>query len=298
LPLIGEDVELETRLREDAGAIAADRGQIEQVVMNLVVNARDAMPQGGTLTLETARVQVDAPHAVTTGELAPGRYVALVVADTGGGMTEETLARIFDPFFTTKPEGRGTGLGLSTVYGVVKQAGGAIAVRSAPGKGTRFTLYFPRVEARAAAPATAAPRRAAGARQGTILVVEDQHDLRRAVIDVLVDAGYQVLDAAGPHEALQLVGRREGAIDLLLTDVVMPKMGGHELAQEIRRTRPEIKIVFMTGYAPDRGFRDGAEGGVFAMLPKPFTPERLVEKIDEVMGEPAGRRDGEGSQPP
>jgi signal transduction histidine kinase len=279
--VIGEEVSLSTHLAENLGFVEADRGQIEQVVMNLVVNGRDAMPNGGTLTVETANVTIDETRAEALG-VGAGAFVKLSVADTGTGMDEHVLAHLFDPFFTTKTSSRGTGLGLSTVYGIVKQAGGAIEVKSALGEGSRFDIFLPRV---APPTAGASERRMPPALRGveTLLVVEDQAPLRRLVGHVLRDFGYTVLEASDATEALEIARRGDVAIDLLLTDVVMPRMRGPELAAKMRAERPRTKVLFMSGYMDDASLA-GTDGGRAPLLiAKPFSPEALARKVREVL---------------
>jgi signal transduction histidine kinase/CheY-like chemotaxis protein len=282
LPLIGEDVELSMALDRTGAFVEADPGQLEQVVMNLVVNARDAMPSGGTLKLETGRVLTGLSIQTTTGELAPGRYAFLTVADTGAGMDEETLSKIFDPFFTTKPDGLGTGLGLSTVYGVVRQAGGGIDVISATGRGTAFTLYFPASEAeRRLEPSATASALETG--HELILIVEDQDSLRDTLSALLEQCGYQVMASGDPLRALELVEQHADRIDLLLTDVVMPKLSGPELARRALLRVPKLAVLFMSGYAPDEALRESVAGGEADFLQKPFLPEQLTRKIREIL---------------
>jgi CheY-like chemotaxis protein len=277
--VIGEEIALATDLGADTGFVEADRGRIEQVIMNLAVNARDAMPRGGTLTIVTDRVALDATRATVLGVTA-GQYAHLVVSDTGTGMDEHVLAHLFDPFFTTKADGAGTGLGLSTVYGIVRQAGGAIEVTSAPGQGARFDVYFPRVEPPAArAPRDGAPEVPRGTE--TVLVAEDQVQLLTVVGATLRDLGYAVLEATDPLEALHAARDHRGPIDLLLADVVMPRMRGPELAARVRELRPEIRVVFMSGYVDDGGL--GREGERVDLIAKPFAPEALARKIREVL---------------
>jgi signal transduction histidine kinase/ActR/RegA family two-component response regulator len=282
--VIGEDIALVTKLADRLGAVEADRGQIEQVLMNLVVNARDAMPGGGTLTIETRDAEVDEAMADKLGGIAPGPYVTLTVRDTGTGMDEATLAHIFDPFFTTKGMGKGTGLGLATVYGIVKQAGGGIGVQSAPGKGTTFTIYLARTEA--TVPSGREEARGVTATDGTetILVVEDQERLRDVLGVVLRGFGYEVLAAHDAEDALRIAAQHPGPIHLLLTDVVMPRTSGPMLAERIRAILPSIKVVFMSGYTADAmeqhgGFERGA-----ALLQKPFRPDELGRVLREALG--------------
>ena len=281
--LIGEDVELSTVLGPALGRIKADQGQLEQVLMNLVVNARDAMPVGGKLLIDTANMIMDEafvrryPYPVQ-----PGPYVCLTVADTGVGMDAETKARAFEPFFTTKEKGKGTGLGLSMVYGVVKQSGGYIDIESAPGTGTTFKIYLPTVADQVKA--ESAPREATSfTGSETILVAEDEASLRTLTRTTLELCGYKVLEAKDGVEALEVSDRYSGPIDLLLTDMVMPGMGGRALAQEIVRSRPEIRLAYMSGYTGQAVGSQGPvdPGSVFLM--KPFTREILTRKIREAL---------------
>jgi two-component system cell cycle sensor histidine kinase/response regulator CckA len=279
--LIGEDVVLVTRLAGTLGAVEADRGQIEQVLMNLVVNARDAMPAGGTLTIETMDEAMDEARAAELGVKA-GPYVTLVVRDTGAGMDAATLAHIFDPFFTTKATGQGTGLGLSTVYGIVKQGGGAVAVTSALGQGSRFAVHLPR--AAGAARPSAPPGAGAVAEAGseTLLVVEDQERLRNAIVVVLQGFGYEVLVAKDADDALRIAGEHPGPIHLLLTDVVMPRTSGPRLAERVRAKRAQIKVLFMSGYAAEALPEHG--GATAPLLPKPFGPDELARAVRAALG--------------
>jgi len=271
--LIGEDVELVTRPGAQVRSIRADAGQIEQIVMNLVVNARDAMPDGGTITIETANAE--APWAVPAGP-----YVMIAVTDTGTGMTPEVRAQIFEPFFTTKDPGQGTGLGLSTVYGIVKQSGGHIVVDSEPGKGTRFEIYLPPVEDGSAEPGDrAAPSVSARAAGETILVVDDESMVREMLCESLREFGYEVLDAGDVREALEIGRRHAGPIHLLLTDVVLPGMGGRELAEQLTASRPDMKIMFMSGYTDDAIVRRGVLAAGVAFLQKPFTLVAMARKV-------------------
>jgi signal transduction histidine kinase len=275
--VIGEDVTLVTRLAVGLGAVEADRGQIEQVIMNLVVNARDAMPGGGTLTIETGNVEVAADAALHLGGIEPGSYVRLAVRDTGTGMDAATVAQIFDPFFTTKGLGKGTGLGLATVYGIVKQAAGGIAVESAPGKGTQLSIYLARSSEPVVPSIREDHRTPVPEGHETILVVEDQERLRDVIGVVLRGLGYRVIAAHDADDALRLAGE-EGGIDLLLTDVIMPKTSGPVLADRIRAARPGVKVLFMSGYTADVIDLRGA-----ALLPKPFRPDDLGRAVRAVL---------------
>jgi PAS domain S-box-containing protein len=282
-PLIGEDVELTTSLDPALGPIEADPGQLHQVVMNLVVNARDAMPMGGHVSIETANADVDANDE----GIEPGRYVTLTVRDTGEGIDEETLGQIFEPFFTTKESGKGTGLGLATVYGIVKQSGGYVAVDSELGRGSAFTIYLRRADGTVhqpqqppapAAPVevTAAPE-PAGAGPTTVLVVEDEEVIRGLVDQVLRGEGYEVILAADGDEALERA--RDTRVDVLVTDLTMPGIGGRELAERLRADRPALKVMFMSGYADSETFSGGPMPAATAFLEKPFTFAHLTERV-------------------
>jgi PAS domain S-box-containing protein len=284
--LIGEDVELVTSLAPGLGSVRADRTQIEQVVVNLAVNARDAMPRGGKLTLETANVELDDGYASADIGVRPGPYVMIAVSDTGLGMDEATRARIFEPFFTTKEPGRGTGLGLSTVHGIVKQSGGEIWVYSEPGRGTTFKVYVPRSSERAALvrprPASAeAPRGSE-----TVLLVEDDEPVRALVCEALEEHGYAVLRASNGGEGLLVAERFEGPIHLVVTDVVMPDTTGPELAERLATRRPEIRILFLSGYTDDAIVRHGLLAPGMSFLQKPFTPQALARRVREVLDAP------------
>jgi PAS domain S-box-containing protein len=281
--LIGEDIQLRTVLRPVHGNIKADPGQIEQVIMNLAVNARDAMPNGGTLTLETQGVDIDEEYSSQHLAVKPGRYMMLAISDTGCGMDEETQKRIFEPFFTTKGTGKGTGLGLSTVYGIVKQSGGNIWVYSEPGRGSTFKIYLPLVEESDRAYQrhleTGADLRGAE----TILLVEDEEILRRLVREVLEKHGYQVLEASDGSSALQTCERFPSLIHLLITDIVMPDMGGGELANRLAQLRPEMKVLYMSGYSDDATAQHGILDSGISFLQKPFTPRELASKVREIL---------------
>jgi two-component system cell cycle sensor histidine kinase/response regulator CckA len=278
--LIGEHIELVTLPAERLGNVRADPSQVEQVVMNLVVNARDAMPNGGKLVVETADVELDPAHAEGLGA-APGPYVRLAVSDSGEGMGPEVLSRIFDPFFSTKGEG-GTGLGLATVFGIVRQSGGAISVYSEPGRGTTFKVYFPRTtETPQPTVATLAPARLGGGE--TVLLVDDSEQVRTLVHEILRREGYRVIAASGPAEAL-LAAEQPGEISLLLTDVVMPKMTGRQLAERLAKRRPDIKVLYMSGYTENTVVHGGTLDPGIAFLPKPITQGALLRKVRETIG--------------
>jgi PAS domain S-box-containing protein len=277
--VIREDIRLVRTLDPTVGSVRVDPGQIEQVIMNLVVNARDAMPQGGTLTIETANVDLGEDYARRHVNVQPGPYVKLVVSDTGHGMDEETQGRIFEPFFTTKEQGKGTGLGLSTVYGIVKQSGGHISVESAPGRGATFTIYLPRV-AQAAIPVVKEifpPDVPRGSE--TVLIVEDEDTVREPVCEMLKMGGYTVLEARHAGEALLICERHRGSIDLMLTDVIMPQMSGRELAERLAPLRPEMKVLFMSGHTEGAIAQHGGYETFNAFLQKPFTLDALARKI-------------------
>ena len=286
--VIGENIEMAFLPGGKLGHVRADPGQIEQVLLNLVVNARDAMPDGGRLTIETSNVELDSAYAAVHTSVAPGQYVMLTVTDTGCGMDSETQARIFEPFFTTKGPGKGTGLGLATVYGVVKQSGGYIYVYSELGRGTTFKIYLPQVwaEVERLSPDTQKKRSSRGTE--TILFVEDEQSVRELVRDYLVGAGYCMLEASDGTQALKVAAAHPGPIHILITDVVMPHLSGPELASKLTAERPNLKVLFISGYTDDTVFRHGVlEGGV-AFLQKPFNLKALSQKIHEVLShEPA-----------
>jgi PAS domain S-box-containing protein len=280
--VLGEDIDLVAAPASDVGRIQADRSSVEQVIMNLVINARDAMPQGGRLTIETANVELDAAYGRDHLGVTPGPHVMLAVTDTGTGMDRATQARIFEPFFTTKEPGKGTGLGLATVFGITQQCGGSVWVYSEPGKGTVFKVYFPRVDARLD---RAVPARAPVTRCGTetILLVEDQEQVREVARGILAKHGYQVLVAQNAGEAILLCEKHPGPIHLLVTDVVMPQMSGPELAKRLASTRAAMKVLCMSGYTDDSIVRHGVLESGMAFLQKPFTPESLTRKAREIL---------------
>ena len=276
--LIPENIRLVTKLENDLGAVRADSGQIEQVIINLAINARDAMPDGGVLTITTANAELSSTHSRQRFAVRPGRYVMVSVADTGTGMDEETQAHIFEPFYTTKPVGKGTGLGLSVVYGIIKQSNGYIWLYSEPGRGSTFEIYLPRVdEAEEKTPEDTGEKAAAAT--GTVLLGEDDHAVRELTNHVLKSAGYSVLVSKDVNDALRLCREHAGPIDVLLTDVVMPEMNGFELAQLVRTLRPGIEIVVMTGYAAGAFKNDEALDPTLAFIEKPFTPDVLLRAI-------------------
>ena len=280
--LIGEDIDLQLALRPDLGMVSADPGQIEQVLMNLVVNARDAMPKGGTLTIETANVELDEGYSGRHLAVKPGPYALLAVSDNGGGMDEATQARLFEPFFTTKGAGQGTGLGLSTVFGIVKQSGGNLDVYSVPDRGTSVKVYLPRIDQPAAVEAESL-RSPVTSGSETILLVEDDEMVRHLVRETLVRAGYKVLDTSDPLEARRLSDRYRGPIHLLITDVVMPKVSGRELAEELHARRSEMKVLYMSGYTDNAIVNTGILQKEVAFLQKPFTPAALTAEVREVL---------------
>jgi PAS domain S-box-containing protein len=286
--VIGANIELAFLPGANLGRVKADPSQIEQVALNLVVNARDAMPDGGRLTIETSNMHLDRDYATEHAVVDPGDYVMLTVSDTGIGMDAATQARIFEPFFTTKSQGRGTGLGLATVYGVVKQSGGYVWVYSEVGHGTTFKVYLPMVQAPAEKKAPEKP--ASGHEPGTetILFVEDEQSVRELVRDYLTARGYEVLDAADGVEALEIASAHKGKIQLLITDVVMPKVSGRELATRLAATRSDLKVLYISGYTDDSVFRHGVLEGGMAFLQKPFNLKALATKIREILeGVPA-----------
>ncbi len=281
--LIPSDIELIDRFGAGAGRVKVDPGQLEQVILNLAVNARDAMPDGGRLVIETSAAELNESYGQTHPGVRPGRYVLLSLSDTGTGMDTQTQARIFEPFFTTKEPGKGTGLGLSTVYGIVKQHEGHIAVYSEPGQGTTFKVYLPRVDEEAAREEAApAPPRAA-VEGGTVLLVEDDEEMRQLSREILEAQGYHVLEAQDGEAALELSEGHAGPVHLLLTDMVMPRMTGRQLAERLRSSRSEMRVLFVSGYAGDMVVRDGDLEAGMAFLQKPFTPNQLGRKIRELM---------------
>ena len=281
--LIGEDIQLVTTLAADLAPVRADIGQLEQIVINLAVNARDAMPGGGRLSIETANVELDDSYALQHVVVRPGRYVMLAVSDSGAGMDEETKRRLFEPFFTTKEPGKGTGLGLSTVYGIVKQSEGYVWVYSEPGKGAAFKVYLPQAEGAAEAAGTLAPKTLASGGSEKVLVVEDEEAVRYLTRALLERSGYRVVDAANPHDAEAVFNEQTDSIDLLITDVVMPGSSGPALFKRLAERQPGLKVLYMSGYTDSTIIREGRldTGGTF--MQKPFTGDGLVRKVREVL---------------
>jgi CheY-like chemotaxis protein len=280
--LIGENIELATVQEPGLGRVRADAGQVEQVILNLCVNARDAMPDGGKITIETANVDLDEAYSRSHATVVPGSYVMLAVSDSGYGMDSDTLNRIFEPFYTTKEKGKGTGLGLSTVYGIVKQSAGNIWVYSELGRGSSFKVYLPRIQGPAMVmPITSAPTSIRGTE--TILLVEDEVAVRSLVRETLQSFGYHVLEAQGAEHALTILAEYDGPIHLLLTDVVMPQVSGKELAKKLAPLHPEAETLFMSGYTDNAIVRHGVLDANTFFLQKPFMPKTLVTKVREVL---------------
>jgi len=283
-PLIGEDIELSTQLAPSVGCTRADAGQLEQVIMNLVVNAKDAMPNGGKICIRTANINLDDSHHPENTLIKNGPYVMICISDTGQGMDRETQARIFEPFFTTKEKGKGTGLGLSTVYGIIKQSGGYVFVQSELGRGTVFTIYFPRVDEPSEAHGDSPVSLAAVGGSETILLVEDEESVRQLVRETLEARGYVVLEAADGSAALAVAASHQSAIHLVITDVVMPGLNGHELVAQVLKARPGIKVLYLSGYAQDAFAAPLTAEDQKAFLQKPFTLQSLFRKVREVLG--------------
>jgi two-component system, cell cycle sensor histidine kinase and response regulator CckA len=283
--LIGEDVELQTSAAADLGLVKADRSQLEQVIMNLAVNARDAMPKGGRLTIETANVELDASFGETPAVVVPGKYVLLAVTDNGSGMDAETQAHIFEPFFTTKEKGKGTGLGLATVYGIVKQSGGYVWVYSEMGRGTAFKIYLPRIEEENPPAGRDQMPDAESVKRGseTVLLVEDEKGVRELAREYLEMTGYTVVLAEDGRTALELAAMHSGTIHLLMTDVVMPGISGRELADRVAKIRPGIKVLYMSGYTDHAVVHHGILENDAVLLQKPFTLSTLAAKLREIL---------------
>ncbi len=294
--LIGEDIRLITKLDPTNGRLRADQAQLEQVLVNLVVNSRDAMPKGGILTVETDQVELTRSPLYHLEPLPPGSYVKLSVSDTGCGMDRQTQSHIFEPFFTTKEEGKGTGLGLSTVFGIVTQCGGGMDVASRVGHGTKFDLYFPSIDSDVLSPMPAQNQGQPKRGTETILVVEDDPSVRTLVRDELRKLGYRVVEAKNGVEACLLATQQAGSIDLLLTDVVMPGMGGRELAQHLSVIKPDLRILYISGYTDDVGIMGGQDEDLSSFLQKPFTPEVLAHAVRELL-DARSRTQRAGSNP-
>jgi PAS domain S-box-containing protein len=288
--LIGEDINLRCALAANLGMVRADSGQIEQVITNLIVNARDALPpRGGQVTIETANVALDETYTLTHPGVPPGQYVMLAVTDNGSGMDAATQARIFEPFFTTKGPGKGTGLGLATIYGIVKQSGGSIYVYSEPGRGTSFKIYLPRIADSSVPAASVAPSLSPHGRE-TLLLVEDDDSVRSLMRTTLHNSDYEILEAPGPIEALRWAEEHAGRIHLLVTDLIMPVMSGRVLSERLTSLRPDIKVLYLSGYTDDAVVRHGLLEEEVAFLQKPFTPHALACKVREVLDMPPPKK--------
>jgi CheY-like chemotaxis protein len=284
--LIGEDIDLLTITAPDLGQVKADPGQIEQVIINLIVNSRDAMPAGGKLTIQTANVVLNQEYSQNHVPIEPGNYIMLAVSDTGTGMDAETQSRIFEPFFTTKTAGKGTGLGLSTAYGIVKQSGGNIWVYSEVGKGTTFKIYLPRVDEATAADAAGNGLRPAPHGTETILLVEDEEQVRQIAQQILTTLGYHVLPATNGQEALAVAEEHDGNIELTITDVVMPQLSGREMVERLVPLRPNMKVLYMSGYTDDAIVRHGLLDERLEFIQKPFAADAFARKIRSVLDSP------------
>jgi CheY-like chemotaxis protein len=285
--LINENIEMRTSVEKNLGAVKADPGQIEQVILNLIVNARDAMPDGGKLWIETRNIELESGMANDQASIKPGLYVMLSVRDTGVGISAEMLPHIFEPFYTTKESSRGTGLGLSTVYGIVKQSGGHIGVTSELGKGTTFKVYLPRVEETAQQPQKAEwAKPATGGGGETILLVEDEPAVRELARTVLSEQGYTVIEAQNSEDAVRLAGRHRSEIHLLLTDVVMPGMSGRDLAKHLTALHPYLRVLYMSGYTHNVVGENGTLEEGLSFLQKPFSPKALTLRVRETLDRP------------
>jgi CheY-like chemotaxis protein len=280
--LIGEDIELETHLKPTVGSIKFDTGQLAQILMNLAVNARDAMPDGGKLTVETSNIFIDPQYASSHVGLLPGAYVMLSMSDTGTGIPQDIQERIFEPFFTTKGVGKGTGLGLATVYGIVRQSGGGIFVYSEEGHGSTFKIYIPRVADEAVQETLASPPQRLAVGSETILLAEDEELVRSLSRKILEACGYRVIEACDGVEALEILARDE-EIDLLLTDLIMPRMGGRELAERLQAVRPELPILFASGYTDEAIVRHGVLDSSTNFIQKPFTIDDVARKVRDML---------------
>jgi CheY-like chemotaxis protein len=281
--LIGEDIQMRVKLDSQLGQVRADPSQIQQVIMNLAVNARDAMPAGGMLTIETANVELDQAYSARNVGVEPGPYVMLAITDSGAGMNQKMQQHIFEPFYTTKETGKGTGLGLSTVHGIIKQSGGHVSVDSQLGHGSTFKIYLPRIDALADKIDLSPRPKDLHQGNATILIVEDEDIVRAIAVSTLELSGYEILDAASGEEALLICKQHHGPIHLLLTDVVMPRMSGKEVAERLSKLRPDMKVLFMSGYTTDAVVHHGILDVGTAFIEKPFTPEELAQKVREVL---------------
>jgi CheY-like chemotaxis protein len=285
--LLGADIDLATRLEPGLWPVFADPGMVEQVLLNLCVNARDAMPRGGRLTVETANVRLGAEYAGAHHGVRPGAYALLAVADTGAGIPPDVLPHVFEPFFTTKPPGKGTGLGLATVHGIVERFGGSVGVYTEAGVGTTFKVYLPRSEEAARGPSGSVPVPPPRGTE-TVLLVEDDAAVRALAGHLLREAGYTVIEAASGRDALRAADGHGAPVRLLVTDVVLPGMGGRELAARFRAAHPGARVLFMSGYTDDAVVRHGVLAAEAAFLQKPFTAAGLAHKVRETLDDPAG----------
>jgi two-component system cell cycle sensor histidine kinase/response regulator CckA len=284
-------------LAPDPVHVKVDPTHLEQVLLNLAINARDAMEEGGHLTIASRVEDIDKSSGAARGDLAAGRYAVIAVSDDGTGMAPEARARVFEPFFTTKGPGRGTGLGLATVFGIVKQSGGGMYVQSELGRGSTFEAYVPTTD-EPLTPTAPARQQSYAVGSGRILVTEDDVSVRKVVVSVLQRAGYSVLAAPGPWEALRLAAAHDGALDLLVTDVIMPMMSGKTLAQRLSLSRPEMAVLYMSGYTDQALLQGGVLDSGIHLLSKPFTPERLLEMVAQVLNETRARHSSrDGAQP-
>ncbi len=281
--LLGEHIELVTHAARNLGRVKVDPSQFEQVIVNLAVNARDAMPEGGKLRIETANVELGVDYAAAHPGVVAGRYVALLVSDTGSGMSDDVKAHIFEPFFTTKEPGKGTGMGLATVYGIAQQSGGSIYIYSEPGVGTSFKIYLPRVDDEAGPAAVRVPTAVTPTGSETILLVEDEEAVRAYALRILSELGYTVLEASGGTAALALVAAHPGAIDLLVTDVVMPGLQGHQLGELLSEVRPGLRVLYVSGFTDNSVLDHGVVGEGISFLPKPYTVEALGQAVRQVL---------------
>ncbi|MGA2459716.1 MAG: ATP-binding protein, partial [Terriglobales bacterium] len=295
--LIPVSIDLIPKLKGDLGKVKADPAQVQQILINLVLNARDSLPQGGQIVIETAEVELDQEYASRQLEVQPGRYVMLSVADTGIGMDRETLSQIFEPFFTTKEEGKGTGLGLSTTYGIVKQSGGHLTVASVPGRGSTFRIYLPRLSDSGALPQPSQEQSNRPQRQ-TVLVVEDESALRKLMMKVLDGAGFQVVEAKDGEQAVEICKTWAEPIDIVVSDLAMPKLNGLQLKEIVAGLRPTAKFLLISGYAEDVGEDPANLRTDTNFLEKPFLPDELVLKVRQLLGGKSGEPSGVDSAPP